>query len=98
MEIWDVSSSAYKLLPRGVHPADHLVGDCPVLLAIDSRGNCLRRVRLAPDIDEEVAREWLAGLIDHYDPLPRRPQLEVHRGGHTATRIPRATFLALIRR
>lgn len=50
-----------------------------MLLAIDSRGNCIKRVRLSPDGDESLAREWLDGLLEHYDPLPRRPQLRLVR-------------------
>lgn len=92
-----MSSSALKLLPRGVHPADHLKDGCRLLLAIDSLGNCLRRAKITPDSSEECAREWLQGLLDHYDPLPSRPTLAVHQGGTTPTRLPRAAFLALIR-
>jgi hypothetical protein len=86
-------TAAVKLLPRGVHHADYLIDGCPVLLAIDSRGNCVKRGKLLPDTDEECARAWLEGLLDHYDPLPRRPALTLHR----TPRIPRGAFLAMIR-
>ncbi len=65
-----MTATARSLLPRGVWSADYLVAGCPVLHAIDSRGNCVRRVRLAEGVDESAAREWLAGLLDHYDPVP----------------------------
>lgn len=62
------SVAAVRLLDRGVHFADYLLRGRPVLLAIDSRGECLKRVRLVRDEDEDMAREWLEGLIEHYDP------------------------------
>jgi hypothetical protein len=65
------SAAAGQLLGRGVWWADYLINGRPVLLAIASTGELIRRVRLARDEDEEVAREWLEGLIEHYDP-PRR--------------------------
>lgn len=91
------SSVAHRLLPRGVHWADHLVGGCPVLLAIDSRGNCLKRVRMQPTSDEAAAREWLEGLLDHYDPVPAPPQLQLVKF-EKPPGIPRGYFLALLRR
>lgn len=68
------SAVVVGLRGRGVHWAEYLIRGRPVLLAIDSRGELVKRVRLARDEDEEFAREWLAGLIEHYDP-PRRLQL-----------------------
>lgn len=67
------TATALKLKERGVHWADYLNRGRPVLLAIDSRGECIRRVRLERDEDEEIAREWLDGLLEHYD--PPRPRL-----------------------
>jgi hypothetical protein len=66
-------STAPKLLDRGVWWADYLNRGRPVLLAVDSHGECIRRVRLERDEDEEIAREWLEGLLEHYD--PPRPRL-----------------------
>ena len=68
------SAAARRLLGRGVWWADYLRDGRPVLLAIDSRGECIKRVRLVRDEDEELAREWLDGLLEHYDP-PRRLEL-----------------------
>lgn len=63
---------AVPLLQRGVWTADYLIEGHPVLHAIDSNGNCLRRVKMSPAVDETCARAWLNGLLDHYDPmLPR---------------------------
>lgn len=70
-----MGTAALKLLPRGVHTADYLIDGHPALIAIDSHGNCIRRVKIVPSVDEECAHEWLEGLLDHYDPLPRRPVL-----------------------
>lgn len=68
------------LLPRGVQYAHYLVDGYRVLHAIDSRGNCLRRVKLTPDVDEELARAWLDGLLEHYDnPERRRAHLHLVR-------------------
>ena len=36
---------------RGVYEAPYLVKGCPALLAIDSQGNCVRRVRLVEGAD-----------------------------------------------
>lgn len=85
-------ATAPKLLDRGVWWADYLSRGRPVLLAIDSRGECLRRVRLDRDEDEEIAREWLDGLIEHYDP-PRRLVLVRPTGLPSVKRF----FLPLLR-
>jgi hypothetical protein len=84
-------SPVRPLLERGVHVAAYLMNGCYVLHAIDAKGNCLRRVRLAEDVDEECARVWLQGILDHYDPLPLRPVLTLH----TNPRIPPGTFAVL---
>ena len=65
-----MTAAAVRLLDRGVWPAEYLIDGFPVLHAIDSKGNCLRRVRLADGVDEDAAHEWLAGLLEHYDPRP----------------------------
>lgn len=69
------TNTAAVLLARGVHEAEYLVDGHPVLLAIDSQGNCVRRVKMAPDVHEGVARAYLNGLLDHYDPV--RPPLRL---------------------
>lgn len=70
-----MESAAVRLLPRGVWAAEYLIDGCPALHAIDSKGNCLRRVKLAVDTDEGVARAFLFGLLDHYDPVTPRLRL-----------------------
>lgn len=69
------SVAAKRLLGRGVWWADYLVRGRPVLLAITSTGECIRRVRMDEDVNEGVARAFLSGLLDHYDPL--RPPLRL---------------------
>lgn len=72
-------SSAEVVLERGVHFAAYRSRGCRVLLAIDSHGDCIRRVRLGPEVDETIARAFLQGLLDHDDPQdcppPRHLQL-----------------------
>lgn len=73
-------TAAVPLLPRGVHLAHYLVDGWPVLHAIDSNGNCLRRVKLTDEVDEGLARAWLEGLLEHYDsPARRRAHLRLVR-------------------
>lgn len=64
-------TGALKIRERGVSLADYLIGGCPVLQAIDRYGNCVKRIRLADDVDEEIARTWLEGLLEREDPAPR---------------------------
>jgi len=59
------------LLDRGVWKAPYLLNGREVLQAIDRHGNCVRRVRLSLGVDEEVARAWLEGYLEHVDPLPQ---------------------------
>lgn len=61
-----------SLLPRGVSYADYLIRNCRVLQAIDRHGNCVKRVKLEPDVDEEVVWVWLEGLLERLDPDPIR--------------------------
>ncbi len=82
------------ILPRGVWLADYLVKGQRALLAVDSRGALLKLYPLAPDADEDCARAWLEGLLDHYDPL--RPALRLMRGP-TRPRLSPATFLRMLR-
>lgn len=81
------TATAYQLLSRGVHRADYLVQGFPVLIAVDSNGNCLRRVKMAPDVHEGVARAFLTGLLDHHDPL--RPPLRLVK---SPLRFPRRSW------
>lgn len=55
---------------RGVRLADYTIDDCPVLEAISSRGECVARVPIEPDVLEEVVREWLWGFLEGIDPRP----------------------------
>jgi hypothetical protein len=74
-----MTPAAVALLPRGVRRADYLIEGYPVLHAIDSGGNCLRRVKMSPAVDEGCARAFLTGLLDHYDPV--RPPLRLLPSG-----------------
>jgi hypothetical protein len=65
------------ILPRGVHFADYLVDNCRVMLAIDSRGNCIQRIKLGPDRSEMLSRAHCDGMLDHYDPVPAPPVLRL---------------------
>lgn len=87
-------STAPKLLPRGVWFADYLVTGRPVLHAIDSHGNCIRRVRLSEDASESIARAWLEGLLEHYDALPSPPHLRLVKPEPS---MARPAFLAIAR-
>lgn len=58
---------------RGVHVAPCRVGGDRLLLAIDSRGELVRKVRLRPGVDEGIARAFLEGLLAHDDPEEPEP-------------------------
>ena len=88
-------ATATKLLDRGVWEAEYLLAGRPVLLAITSRGECLKRVRLAVDDDEEIARAWLEGLLEHYDP-PRATLSLMPAAAPSAAK--RRLYLPLLRR
>lgn len=73
-----------ELCGRGVWEAPYLKDGCVVLVAIDSRGEERKRVKLLPGISYERAKAWLEELLDRVDavpkielvadtPLPRRP-------------------------
>jgi len=81
------------LLERGVWKAAYLLDGCEVLHAIDRRGNCVRRVKLYPEIDERIARAWLSGFLERVDPTPR---LRLVKPMLPAARMNSATFARLI--
>jgi hypothetical protein len=86
-------TAAVSLLARGVEKAAYLLDGCEVLLAIDRGGNCVRRVRLTPDVDEDIARAWLEGYLERVDPEPVRPQLVLIRPTPSSARIHPAAAL-----
>lgn len=55
---------------RGVREADYTMDGCRVLEAISSRGECVARLPIEPDVLEDVVREWLWGFLDGIDPRP----------------------------
>lgn len=63
------TAAVLTVAKRGVSFASYRIGGDPVLHAIDSQGNLLRRVRLRADVDETIARAFLEGLLEHDDPL-----------------------------
>jgi hypothetical protein len=50
-----------------------------VLVAIDSKGEQRKRVKLLPEISYDHAKRWLEELLDRVDPVPVRPKLELVR-------------------
>lgn len=70
-----MGNAAPQMLGRGIHTAKYLLDGHRALMAIDSAGNCIKRVKLAPEVHEGLARAFLEGLLDHYDPVPVRPKL-----------------------
>lgn len=55
---------------RCVRFADYTIGGNPVLEAISSRGECIARIPVEPDVLEDVVREWLWGFLEGIDPRP----------------------------
>jgi hypothetical protein len=83
------------LLPRGVAYAEYLIDGCHVLQAIDRYGNCIKRVRVKPDVDPEVIWTWLEGYLENRDP---ERHLRIIPGcTHSVTPINIAIMLRLIR-
>jgi hypothetical protein len=67
-----------EILERGVYEADYLVGGHQVLVAIDSRGNARKHVKLTPGVSYARAKAWLEQLLDRIDPPL---ELRLVRGG-----------------
>lgn len=70
---------ARRVPKRGVREADYLLDGCRVFEAIDSKGNCVKRAKLEPDVIEEVPREWLWGYLERVDPRPQLRRATAHR-------------------
>ena len=70
------STAALAPLPRGIYRAPYLIDGCPVLLAVTSRGERLKRVVvLRAGVSESRATEWLETVLDRLD--PPRPALRL---------------------
>ena len=62
-------------LPRGVYRAPYRIDGCPVLYAVTSAGERLKKiVVLRPGVSEERAVRWFEEILDRVDP---RPQLRL---------------------
>ncbi len=55
---------------RGVWRAPYRVGGNEILLAIDTRRNCIGVIELAPGVDEPAAIAKLTRALDVADPAP----------------------------
>lgn len=65
-----------KRVPRrGVREADCTRGGLRVFEAINSAGDCVKRMKLEPGVNEEIIREWLWGHLERVDPRPRLHRL-----------------------
>lgn len=60
-----------ELLERGVIYAPYLVHGRPVLIAIDSKGEARKHLKLENGITEEMGTRWLLTLLDRIDPVPK---------------------------
>jgi hypothetical protein len=70
------AATAGDTLARGVVKALWRKDGYEVLLAITSRGDCLRSVVLRPGVNEARAVRWLEQLLERCDPKePPRPPL-----------------------
>lgn len=79
--------------PRGVYELPYRKDGCPVLVALDSRGDERKRVKLLPGISYDRAWSYLEALLDRVDPESEQPKLELvqERGaGKTAKPARRA--------
>jgi hypothetical protein len=56
------------VLDRGVYEADYLVDGLEVLVAIDSRGNARKHLKLKAGVSYDHAKRWLEQLLDRIDP------------------------------
>jgi hypothetical protein len=74
------SNSPAPLPARGVHEEPYTKDGCLVLVAIDSKGDGRKRVKLSPGVSYDRARAWLEELLDRVDPIdPPRPPLALVR-------------------
>ena len=60
-----------ELLERGVIYAPYLVRGCRVLIAIDSKGEARKHLKIENGITEEIATRWLTAWLDRVDPVPK---------------------------
>lgn len=71
------TATVETILGRGVFKAPFLADGCEVLHAIDSRGNCLRQVKLLNGASEARVVAFLEQLLDERDPIPKLELVKV---------------------
>lgn len=59
------------LLDRGVWREPYTMAGCDVLIAVDRRGDIVKRVQLRAGVDEGRATAWLEELLERVDPAPQ---------------------------
>jgi hypothetical protein len=64
------STSARQLLDRGVWLEPYTMGGKEVLIAVDRRGDVVKRVQLREGVDPMRASTWLWELLERVDPTP----------------------------
>lgn len=59
-----------QLLDRGVWREPYTMAGRDVLIAVDRRGDVVKRVQLREGVDSARAATWLAELLERVDPAP----------------------------
>lgn len=59
-----------QLLDRGVWREPYTMAGRDVLIAVDRRGDVVKRVQLREGVDPARAATWLAELLERLDPAP----------------------------
>lgn len=73
-------SAGGEVPPRGVYEELYRIAGCHVLVAIDSKGDARKRVKLLPGISYDRAKRWLEELLERVDPIvPPPPMLTLVR-------------------
>jgi hypothetical protein len=65
-----VPTTARQLLDRGVWREPYTMAGYDVLIAVDRRGDVVKRVQLREGVNEERAVAWLEELLERVDPMP----------------------------
>jgi hypothetical protein len=78
------------MLDRGVWREPYTMAGHDVLIAVDRRGDVVKRVQLREGVDEERAVAWLEELLERLDPTPVLrlvPTTSAKRGLHPAREV-----------
>jgi hypothetical protein len=65
------SAAESSVEERGVYWANYRRHGCPVLIAVDSRGERVKAVYVLPTSDPDEAIAFLWRYLDEHDPLPK---------------------------